>query len=34
MIGLIREAAQTRTVIVTTHSEALAAVADHVVRLP
>jgi ATP-binding cassette subfamily C protein CydD len=34
IIGLIRAAAGRRTVIVATHSEALAAAADHVVRLP
>ncbi len=34
IIGLIRELAGDRTVIVATHSEALAAIADHVVRLP
>ena len=33
IIGLIRSLAKDRTVIVATHSEALAAVADHVVRL-
>jgi ATP-binding cassette subfamily C protein CydD len=34
IIEIIRKAARTRTVIVATHSEALAAIADHVVRLP
>jgi ATP-binding cassette subfamily C protein CydD len=34
VIGLIRNLAGDRTIIVATHSEALAAVADHVVRLP
>lgn len=34
IIALIRQAARGRTVIVATHSEALAAAADHVVRLP
>jgi ATP-binding cassette subfamily C protein CydD len=34
IIALIREAAQTRTVIVATHSESLAAIADQIVRLP
>jgi ATP-binding cassette subfamily C protein CydD len=34
IIGLIRSLAGDRTVIVATHSEALAAAADHVVRLP
>jgi ATP-binding cassette subfamily C protein CydD len=34
IIDLIRQAAQTRTVIVATHAETLAAIADHVVRLP
>jgi ATP-binding cassette subfamily C protein CydD len=33
VIALIREAAETRTVVVTTHSPALAAAADHVVTL-
>jgi ATP-binding cassette subfamily C protein CydD len=34
IINLIRSLAEDRTVIVATHSEALATVADHVVRLP
>jgi ATP-binding cassette subfamily C protein CydD len=34
IIGLIRSLAKDRTVIVATHSKALAAIADHVVRLP
>jgi len=34
IIAMIRAAARGRTVIVATHSEALAAAADHVVRLP
>jgi ATP-binding cassette subfamily C protein CydD len=34
VIDLIREAARTRTVIVATHSEGLAAIADQIVRLP
>ncbi|TAJ73385.1 MAG: ATP-binding cassette domain-containing protein [Phenylobacterium sp.] len=34
IIAIIRQAAHGRTVIVATHSEALAAAADHVVRLP
>ena len=34
IIALIRTLAKDRTVIVATHSEALAAIADHVVRLP
>ncbi len=34
IIALIREAAQARTVIVATHSESLAAIADHIVRMP
>jgi ATP-binding cassette subfamily C protein CydD len=34
IIALIRDAARGRTVIVATHSEVLAAAADHVVRLP
>ncbi len=34
IIALIREAAQTRTVIVATHSALLASIADHVVRMP
>lgn len=33
IVALVRSAAQTRTVIVATHSEALIAAADHVVRL-
>ena len=33
IIDIIRAAARDRTVIVATHSEALAAAADHVVRL-
>jgi ATP-binding cassette subfamily C protein CydD len=34
IIALIRAALPARTIIVATHSEALAVAADHVVRLP